>query len=280
MPVFYLAIGHIAEDLLPDGSTTPGGTVSFSALTARNLGHKAAILTAAPAYFRSLPVFENIEIAGPIAEKATRFENIYTPQGRVQYVRAVAPVITPSDVPPEWQTAAQIVHLGPIAQECSVELVDLFPNALIGVTPQGWMREWNNSEGRVLAIPWRRAYEILSKSHALVLSDEDLPPGEEGQALFQSYVNICPVVARTHGEGGSSVYWEGKSQHVDAFPAKEVDPTGAGDVFATAFFLKLFESKDPVAAARFANAAAAVNIERPGTSGAPFLAEVEARLQR
>jgi sugar/nucleoside kinase (ribokinase family) len=278
MPLFYLAAGHITEDILPDGSTTPGGTVSFSALTAHNLGARAAILTASPEYLRHLPLFHNIEIAGKITEIATRFENIYTEHGRIQYLRAVAPPLETAHIPPEFKNP-DILHLGPVAQEIKPELARAFPDTLIGVTPQGWMRAWGE-DMRVRPILWAQAEEILESAGALVLSEEDLPEGEEGQRLLESYVARCPVVAYTLGYRGCTVFWQGKSEYVPAFKAREVDPTGCGDVFATAFFLKLKETSNPSEAALFANAAASINIERPGISGAPTLSEVLERLKQ
>ena len=44
-PVDYLVIGHVAHDLAPDGPRV-GGTVAYSALTARALGMKVGIVTA------------------------------------------------------------------------------------------------------------------------------------------------------------------------------------------------------------------------------------------
>ncbi|NWJ47382.1 MAG: ribokinase [Chloroflexi bacterium] len=276
--LFFLTIGHIAEDLLPDGSITPGGTVSFAALTARNLGERAAILTVSPDHLRHLDLFHDIEIRGRISEISTRFENIYTPQGRIQYLRGRAPIIDIADVPEEWKQQADIVHIGPIAQECGAELATIFKHALIGITPQGWMRAWDSSDNRVRPVAWEKAEEILKYSGALVLSEEDLPRNDEGERLLQSYIDRCPVVAFTRGSHGCTVYWEGQSFDSPAYPAREVDPTGAGDVFAAAFFIKLRETGSPPEAAHFANAAASINIERPGLSGAPSLAEVLHRL--
>src|SRR5919199_777603 len=46
----YLAIGHIAKDLRPDGSSVAGGTALYATLTAQRLGQSAAMVTAlAPA---------------------------------------------------------------------------------------------------------------------------------------------------------------------------------------------------------------------------------------
>ena len=51
--------------------------------------------------------------------------------------------------------------------------------------------------------------------------------------------------------------------------ANEVDPTGAGDIFATAFLLRLQETGDPVQSARFANITASFGVEHLGVAGIP-----------
>jgi ribokinase len=51
---------------------------------------------------------------------------------------------------------------------------------------------------------------------------------------------------------------------VEAFPVSAVDTTAAGDVFNGAFAVALAEGKPVAEAARFANAAAAISVTRPG----------------
>ncbi|MBV9614019.1 MAG: hypothetical protein JO031_01025, partial [Ktedonobacteraceae bacterium] len=50
----FLAIGHVARDLHPDGSFSPGGTVTFAALTASRLGLSAGIITRADSEMSAL----------------------------------------------------------------------------------------------------------------------------------------------------------------------------------------------------------------------------------
>ena len=52
-------------------------------------------------------------------------------------------------------------------------------------------------------------------------------------------------------------------------PSNELDPTGAGDVFAAAFLLRLHETNDPIAAATFAAQIAGASVEGQGTSAIP-----------
>lgn len=277
----FVTIGHITKDLLPDGGFVPGGTVTFASITARNLGQRAGMITAAPRELRQLPLYHDIDIRGPETEVATIFENIYQPWGREQFVRATAPVIRFDDVPEEWRGKAggiEIVHLGPVDQECDPGLVKAFPDALIGLTPQGFMREWPNN-GKVQAIEWLGARELLPRVSALVLSAEDLPKSPRGQEMLQEFIELCPIVAYTQGPRGCTIFHGGQATRVPAYPAQEIDPTGAGDVFATAYLLHLLKTGDPIEAACFANAAAACNIEKPGATGVPTLSEVEARLR-
>jgi len=279
----FIAIGHLTQDLLPGGTYAPGGTVSFASIAAHHLGQSAAIVTVAPSFLRNLPIYKEIQIVGRIIEETTIFENIYTAQGREQFIRSVAPLIQPEDVPLEWvgyRKGVEVVHLGPVAQECPPNLLDLFPDALIGITPQGFMRTWDMTTGRVSPLRWEgtQAHALLSKAHALVLSEEDLPPGAEGNRLLQEYIEGCPVVVYTQGHKGCIVYYEGKAETVPAFPAQERDPTGAGDLFAAAFFIRLRATHNPIEAARFANAAASCKIEKLGLTEVPTLEQVYQRM--
>jgi ribokinase len=66
---------------------------------------------------------------------------------------------------------------------------------------------------------------------------------------------------------------------VEAFPIKAVDTTAAGDVFNGAFAVALAEGMHVAEAARFANAAAAISVTRPGAqSSVPSREEVGAFL--
>jgi sugar/nucleoside kinase (ribokinase family) len=59
--------------------------------------------------------------------------------------------------------------------------------------------------------------------------------------------------------------------------AKEVDPTGAGDVFAAAFLVALRERRPVPLASRFATAAASLSVEGPGLTAIASRAAVERR---
>jgi len=274
----FLAVGHVTKDLVGEDSFQIGGTVTFSALAAAKFGLRAGIVTAASSGLCRASLFDPIHVvSSPATDLDTVFQNDYLPHGRRQFVRSVAPIISASSIPSEWH-GCPIVHIGPVAQEISTDVYSLFGGSMIGITPQGYMREWANKEGLVTPIEWAEASHILPKVDAVIVSNEDLPGGDRSSSLLKLYSSLCPVVVCTLGPKGCQVFHRGSSAHVPAFPATEVDPTGAGDVFAAAFLIKLKQTSDPLAAAEFANAAAACNIEHPGAAGLPSLEQVQARL--
>jgi hypothetical protein len=101
-PVDYLVIGHVAHDLTPTGPHV-GGTVAYSALTARALGMKVGIVTAVGPE-TTLDVLKDIPIVSQLSPRSTTYENIYTQDGRIQYLRAQAERIDLNQVPESWRT--------------------------------------------------------------------------------------------------------------------------------------------------------------------------------
>ena len=267
----YVVIGHATLDLLPDGRTTPGGTVTYAGLTVASLGLRVGIVTSAP----EPPTFGGDAIAVHCrpAAQATVYENIQTPTGRRQYLRAVAQPLTSSDVPADW-AQARIVHLGPLTQELDPQMIRAYPHALLGVTPQGWLRAWDET-GLVHSVGWSHDWQLLSDADVVVLSPEDLGNDERELARWRDHT---PLLVVTLGRRGAIVYHPGGEVRVPAFDAVEVDPTGAGDVFAAAFLVRYDECRDPIEAARFANCAASFVVEGVGASNLPTRVQVEGRL--
>ena len=86
------------------------------------------------------------------------------------------------------------------------------------------------------------------------------------------------ALAVTEGPAGARVYWNGELRHFNPPKEKVVDETGAGDIFATAFFVRFHSTHDLWEAARFATLLAANSVTRPGLKGIPTPAEVQAYL--
>ena len=269
----FLVIGHVTRDLQEDGYTI-GGTVTFASLTARNLGQRTAVVTRASPDLSLNPLYQGIEMLRLPSPVTTTFQNLYSTDGtRTQFLRAVAGQIKVSDIPPAWREA-KIVLLGPLADELEGSIAGIFPRALIGVTPQGWMRGWDD-EGRVFPKPWDGAAEVLNYAKVVVFSEKDVQRDEN---VIQAYARMAEILVVTHGPGGATVYHRGEVRHLPAFETVEADPTGAGDVFAAAYLIELERSGDPYAAAHFANCVASFIVEKPGAEGIPTLEQVERRL--
>jgi sugar/nucleoside kinase (ribokinase family) len=192
---------------------------------------------------------------------------------RVQYISAVASKIEADEIPIAWRDAG-IVYLAPLAGELDASIVHLFPHSLIGVSPQGWLRCWDE-EGRVFPKEWDKAEEVLSRADAVVLSEEDVGGDEKVITDFASRTRTLVV---TKGSEGATVYHMGEVRHFPAFEAEEIDPTGAGDVFAAAYLIELKRSGDIYKAAVFANCVASISVEKRGTEEIPTLEEVERKL--
>jgi len=207
------------------------------------------------------------------APASTSFENRYTPSGRVQTLRSRATVLELADVPESWRTA-DIVHLAPIACEIPTELAGAFPESFVGVTPQGSMRVWD-ATGRVGLQSWEAVRDLLQVADAVVLSIEDL--GMDRTAAEAMAVR-CKTLVVTEGPLGATVHHSGRTELVPATPVRELDPTGAGDIFAAAFFVRFQATGDPFEAAGLANLIAAGSVAKPGLAGTPTPAEARAAL--
>ena len=271
----FLAIGHVTKDLLPGGGYTVGGTVTYAALTARALGLSTAVLTSAPPDLALSAVLPHIDLHIVPSATATTFENIYQGPQRIQYVHGTASPLYASYLPPTWKHAS-IVLLGPLVGELGLDWLGVFPDALVGVTPQGWMRSWDQN-GRVAAKPWQEAAQILADVDVLVFSEDDVA-GDE--TAIHDYTRLARLAVVTRGRRGATVFKDGRTQDFAAFRAHEVDPTGAGDVFAAAFLVRLKETGDAGLAAAFANCTASFSVEGPGTTSIPTRQQVQARLRR
>jgi len=267
-PVDYLIIGHLSCDITPDGPRL-GGTAAYAGLTGRALGLRVGVVTAWGGEV-PLDVLDGIKVQSVPAQRSTTYENKYTPTGRIQYIYHTAPDLSYDNVPEAWRRAP-IVHIGPIAGEAKSLVDGNFHSSLMGLTPQGWLRRWD-SAGRVKPGDWLEVHEMLARAGAAVLSIEDVG-GDEN--CIEAMAAACRVLAVTEGPAGARLYWNGDLRRFRAPSLEEVDATGAGDIFAAAFFWRLYVTRDPWAAARFATHLASFSVRRCGLDGIPSQEEIQ-----
>jgi len=233
------------------------------------------MVTSAGPDIPALDVLRGIQVECLPHPHSTTFENIYTNGARQQKWWANSRPLTVADIPPRWRNAP-VVHLAPLSQEMSPSLCAQFPNSLVGVTMQGWLRG-KDAEHNVIYRPHKELETWLPHIDALVLSLSDFF-GDEA-ALIRTLTAV-KVGVETLGPAGCRIFHNGQVVHVPVEPHDEVDPTGAGDIFAAAFFIKYHQTKDCVRAAQFANACASLSVGKVGLTGVPTLERVTHRAAR
>ncbi|MCA9980975.1 MAG: hypothetical protein KDD89_09080 [Anaerolineales bacterium] len=255
----YLAVGHIARDVIAKG-TKPGGTAVFSARLAQTLGRHTAVVTSTRPDYDLRQTLPHIPLHNVPATADTTFENQYDGNQRTQYLRSAASTIQPTDIPDAWRTA-EIVHLGPIANEIDPAVIDLFDPSqqLIGLTPQGWMRRWDE-HGRVSAQRFPAAEKLLRRATIVVISEEDLLD----DAMLDQYRAWANILVMTQNYAGCRVFvHQQEGLHVPAMRQNPVDPTGAGDIFAAALFIRYaLNGQDALEAAYYANFIASQSVTK------------------
>jgi sugar/nucleoside kinase (ribokinase family) len=109
----------------------------------------------------------------------------------------------------------------------------------------------------------------------VAISREDVAGDDE---LIEEFAHQTRVLAVTEGKDGCVLYWNGDRRRFRPPEVRALDATGAGDVFAAAFFVRLYSTRDPWEAARFATALAARSVTRLGLEGIPTQREIDACL--
>ena len=275
----FLSIGHFTHDVVGD-ELILGGAAAYSSATAKKLEHKTGVISAVGKDFIHYDKLQDITLIiarepdGQLSKNTTTFQNIYENGVRRQLIKGVSATICPEHVPDKLCDIS-IVYLCPVANEIKPSVVQRFNNSIIGASPQGWMREWN-SKGQVFPRKWDDAPRVLPYIDVLIMSEEDFSSFPE---VLEEYAKLVDIMVITKGEKGSTLYHDGKVKDFPAFRTNVVDPTGAGDVFATAFLIKLQQTQDPYEASIFANCTASFVVEKRGTEGIPSLSQIQLRLK-
>ena len=254
----YLAVGHICYDLTPAGPVI-GGSAAYAGEVAQVLGLRTAVVTSSTVEEEWETALPGVTVHRIPSEQTTIFENVYSAEGRTQTIHAVADNIASKDIPAAWQRAS-IVHLAPIANEVDPSILHLFSNSLVGLTPQGWMRRWDE-KGLVSARIWSAAEVYLPLAVVVIISEEDLLDDD----MLDNYRKWSRLLVMTRGEDGCTVFLGQEVHHFPTLSRGKVDTTGAGDIFAAAFLIRLLQTDgNPSEAARFANEAAAMSVTVEG----------------
>ena len=283
-----LVVGHVTHDRY-EGGVAAGGCAFYGARAQHGLGAAVHLLAVVGEDFTCGEAIADLDKTVIRDGETTVFANFYPDDGpRVQLVETVAPDVTLEMYDGELDDF-DFVHLAPVLGEIDLSAaLELVPESVdVGINVQGWIkrpgprldevdvhrareRGIDVTARRVVQEPWRVDPEQLVGVTAASMSTEDLL--EQGDLLARLKQAI-EVVVVTNGIHGSSVFFDGECWEVGVYETDEVDPTGAGDVFAATLYERLAADDDPVEAARLASAAASIAVEAEGPGALHRLGE-------
>jgi len=165
------------------------------------------------------------------------------------YLRAgsAASRYTAADLPLDALAAAKAVHLSGISVAISTAACDAAFAAIVHTRSNG---------GAVIR-------EALCHTDICLPSWDDvaaLTGANDRDAIVDAMLELGPqIVALKLGREGAYVATPSERRVVPGFAVEAVDATGAGDCFGGAFVARIVAGDDPFAAARYANAAAALS---------------------
>ncbi|MEO8486265.1 MAG: sugar kinase [Betaproteobacteria bacterium] len=253
-----------------------GGDTSNMAIAAARLGANVAYVTrvgddAFGRSFRALWGAEGVATEGvatdPDAPTGVYFVTHDASGHQFAYLRAgsAASRLAPANLPLDLIRAARALHVSGISQAISTSACDAVFAAIAAARAAGARvfydpnlrpRLWPRDRARALALA------------AIAESDWCLPSREDAECVFgtsepDAVIDACRragargVVYKRGADG--CVVDDGRARVVVApHRVATVDATGAGDCFDGAFAARLSAGDDAIAAARYANAAAAI----------------------
>jgi 2-dehydro-3-deoxygluconokinase len=224
----------------------------------------------------------------PVAHTAVYFVT-HDARGHVfSYLRkgSAASRMTSADLPATLLENARYLHLSAISQAISPSACDAAFAAIEIARAAGVAVSYDTNLRRKLWVI-ERAREVITRS--IALCDYLLPSLDDMQALCgladaDAIVDWCFARGARHvvlklGKQGCIAATPQQRTAIPGFDVAAIDATGAGDCFDGAFLARLDAGDDLVAAARYANAAAALTTTGFGAvAPLPRRAQVEALL--
>jgi sugar/nucleoside kinase (ribokinase family) len=254
--VTVAVVGSLSLDSVDGGAPRIGGCPFYAARALRTLGVPAVIVAKCAAPDRHLLLPPLIRLGVPIvwqdSSVSAAFSFRYENERRSMTIEAIADPWTPDEA---VFTLGDVrwVHVAPLtrADFPAETLAALARGRRISLDGQGLARL-----PQVGPLKLDRDYDpsVLRSVSILKLSEDEaelLVDGYDERALAQ--LGVKEVVV-TLGSRGCIVFADGVAELVRAHAVPARDPTGAGDVFATAYLAARSGGAAPTAAARRAAA--------------------------
>ena len=232
----------------------PGGSAAYVSAVLRAAGVDFAVVANVGDDFRyadRLPPARVIRGA-----RTTSFLDDYRTGERVATLRAAAPPLSPEDLLETCVVGMAVAVAAEVPAATLLRLREL--SQVLLADAQGLVRAFD-AAGRVLHRS--PAPDLLA---ALKRVDYLKVGRAEAEALDLMVLRRSCTILLTDGPRGCTILSSTGEQHVPAFPAREVDPTGAGDCFLAGFAVGLLRGWPPSRAALLGNWCGARAIESPG----------------
>ncbi|MDA1010434.1 MAG: carbohydrate kinase family protein [Chloroflexi bacterium] len=194
---------------------------------------------------------------------------------RQTLVRPTGRTLTPDDVPGDWPAPETLILAPLLPDEVDVTaFIDEAPQAEVAVLAQGLQRSVL-PDGTIAhrAQPSSILLDAARPQVSIFLSRDEIRLWPAG-AIEHLAARSARVVV-TEGEAGAVVFTRRGSHRIVPVPARAIDTTGAGDVFATALILAVRAGEE--FAERLAAACSAAAIEVAGPGALPSLREIQQR---
>lgn len=196
---------------------------------------------------------------------------------------SAASLLGPEDLPQGAIASAKVLHVSGISQAISTRAADAVFEAMALARRDGVLVSYDTNL-RLKLWPLARARAVIHEAMTGIdialpgLDDAKLLVGtEDPDTIADRYLGFgARVVALKLGRLGCLVATAEHRVRLAPLRVEAVDATGAGDTFDGAFLAEYLKSRDPFAAGRYANAAAALSTRGYGAIGPmPRRAEVE-----
>ena len=253
-----------------------GGDTSNCAIAAARLGASVAYITrlGGDAFGRKILQLwerEGVDASGVAIDADANTGIYFVTHGAAghefSYLRAgsAASRMRPVDLPVELVRGAKVLHVSGISQAISDSACDTVFAAIDAARGAGArisfdsnlrLKLWSLARARAVVAETigRCDWFLPSLDEAAQLSDQT-----EAQAILDwCHARGAPIVALKMGGEGVWVSTAAGRERIAAHRVNVVDATGAGDCFDGAFIARIIAGDSPVAAARYANAAAAL----------------------
>ncbi|HUG49255.1 MAG TPA: PfkB family carbohydrate kinase [Candidatus Limnocylindria bacterium] len=269
-----------------------GGGVTYGALTAARLGLPVRALIgvdsdASTAQELVLLKEAGIELELVALEQGPVMENRETPAGRVQLVSQASQQLPVAALPDDWREQAGVL-LAPVADELADDWSSAFPGrTLVALAWQGLFRRL--VAGRLMEHLPLRPRALVTRADVALVSADDAAAG--GAPLVELLRRDGQQLVVSHGPRGVlHLALHAGRLHARRLPAisaeREVDSTGAGDVFLAAWVAAVLAARragrtaDDWRALAVAAATAGLSVRASGLEELPDLADVCALLRR